>query len=94
MLGIAPALEMYDFTAVLASEKPKFFIQGERDELCPLKKMREFYAQLKEPRELIVIDAANHLFDGHASEVGEAVVDLFEDFEGRPESREPKAESR
>lgn len=84
MLGIAPPLDMYDFSAVLASEKPKFLIQGERDELCPLKKMREFYARLREPRELVVIDAADHLFDGHASEVGEAVVDLFEDFHTGP----------
>jgi alpha/beta superfamily hydrolase len=83
MLGIAPALDMYDFGAVLASEKPKFFIQGERDELCPLKKMREFYGQLKEPKDLVVIDAANHLFDGHALEVGDAIVDLFEDLLAR-----------
>jgi uncharacterized protein len=83
MLGIAPPLGMYDFGAVRASEKPKFFIQGERDEICPLKAMREFYGQLKEPRELVVIDAANHLFDGHVIEVGEAIIDLFEDFSAR-----------
>ncbi len=80
MLGIAPPLGMYDFGVVRSSRKPKFFIQGERDEICPLKQMREFYAQMPEPKELVVIDAADHLFDGHVSEVGEAVEDLFEDF--------------
>ena len=38
------------------STKPKFFIQGERDEICPLKDMREFYARAAEPKELVVID--------------------------------------
>ncbi len=81
LVGIAPPLAMYDFGAVRRSTKPKFFIQGERDELCPLKTMREFYAQVPEPKELVVIDMADHLFDGHTSEVADAVVDLFEDFE-------------
>ena len=46
------------------SAKPKFFIHGERDELSALKEVREFYARAAEPKELVVIDAADHLFDG------------------------------
>ncbi len=53
-----------------------------RDELIPLKEIRKFYGQLDEPKELVVIDAADHLFDGKASEVGEAVEDLLQDFNG------------
>ena len=83
LLGIAPPIGMYDFEALRRSAKPKVFIQGERDELCPLKRLREFYAQLPEPKDLVVIDGADHLFDGHVIEVGEAVQDLFEDFTTR-----------
>src|SRR5918912_1416866 len=43
LIGIAPPLSRYDFAVVARSTKPKFFIQGERDEICPLKEMREFY---------------------------------------------------
>ena len=88
LLGIAPPVRTYDFTALRRSAKPKFFIQGERDELCPLKAMRAFYAQLREPKELVVIDAADHLFDGHVIEIGEAVEDLFADFESRTTYRD------
>jgi hypothetical protein len=42
--------------------------------------MWKYYGQLPEPKELVVIDAADHLFDGHASEVGEALEDLLSDF--------------
>jgi uncharacterized protein len=80
LLGIAPPLSRYDFGSVRTSVKAKFFIQGERDEICPLKEMREFYAQCAEPKELIVVDGADHLFDGKVSEVADAVEDLLGDW--------------
>jgi len=42
--------------------------------------MWAFYAALQEPRELVVIDGANHLFEGQAAEVGEALEELLADF--------------
>lgn len=80
LIGIAPPLDGYDFESVRCSKKPKFFIQGERDEVCPLKRMREFYAHCEEPKELVVIDSANHVFDGKTSEVGDAIEDLLGDW--------------
>jgi uncharacterized protein len=82
LIAIAPPLSRYDFGPIERCAKAKFFIQGEFDELFPLKQMREFYARCVEPKELVVIDAADHLFDGKASEVGDAIEDLFEDWSG------------
>jgi hypothetical protein len=42
--------------------------------------VREFYGQLQEPKEFVEIDRANHLFDGQAGEVGDALEDLLGDF--------------
>jgi alpha/beta superfamily hydrolase len=81
LIGIAPAVGMHDFSAVKATTKPKFLVHGERDELFPLKAVYEFYGQLHEPRELAVIDAADHLFDGKVSEVGDALGELLADYE-------------
>ena len=80
LIGVAPPLSRYDFDTVAQSTKPKFFVQGERDEIFPLKEMRLFYARAAEPKELVVIDAADHLFDGKASEVADAIEDLLEDW--------------
>jgi len=80
LLGIAPPVSRFDFDAVRTSPKPKFFIQGERDELCPLKDMQEFYARAHDPKELVVIDGADHLFDGKVLEVADAIEDLFGDW--------------
>jgi alpha/beta superfamily hydrolase len=83
LIGIAPPVrrEGYTWTHVLESTKPKFLVQGDMDELCPLKDMWAFYARLKEPKELVVIDGASHLFEGKTKEVGEALEDLLGDFE-------------
>lgn len=80
LIGIAPPVDRYDYESVKRSAKPKFIIHGEADELIPLRAVREFYAQLQEPKEFVEIDRANHLFDGQASEVGDALEDLLTDF--------------
>jgi uncharacterized protein len=80
LLGIAMPVTNYDFSAVAASDKPKFLIHGEFDEVCALKDVREFYARAADPKELVVIDSANHLFDGKVSEVADAVEDLLGDW--------------
>jgi uncharacterized protein len=84
LIGIAPPVtkEGYDFTNTKTSTKPKFFVQGEADDLCLLQDLWAFYSALPEPKELVIIDAADHLFDGHTTEVGEALEDLLKDFHG------------
>ena len=77
LIGIAPALHMYDFSAVLASTKPKYFVQGESDEICPLPHMEAFFDELQEPKRLVVVPGANHLFSGRVEEVGRALVDML-----------------
>jgi uncharacterized protein len=70
--------DKYDYAAVRATDKPKFLVHGGLDELSTAKSVRKFYGELKEPRELVVIDDADHYFDGHASEVADAIEDLLE----------------
>jgi len=41
--------------------------------------VRRFYGQLPEPRELLVIEDADHMFDGKVSTLAEAVADVLGD---------------
>jgi uncharacterized protein len=87
LIGIAPPVatsaseQPYDFANTRASKKPKFFVQGESDDVCPVEALWQFYGQLEEPKELVVIDGADHLFDGKTQEVGEALEDLLADYQ-------------
>jgi uncharacterized protein len=80
LVGIATPVCRYDFDAIARSNQAKFLIHGERDEVCSLKDVRAFYARAAEPKELVVIDAADHLFDGKVSEVADAIEDLLGDW--------------
>lgn len=86
LIGIAPPVATsvsgmeYTFPNTLASLKPKFFVQGESDEVCPVQALRAFYGQLEEPKELVLIDSADHLFEGKTPEVGEALEELMGGF--------------
>ncbi len=80
LLGIAAPVSRFDFERVRTSGKPKFFVQGERDELCPLKDLQAFYARARDPKELAVIDGADHLFDGKVLDVGDTIEDLLGDW--------------
>jgi hypothetical protein len=77
MLGIGLPVNRFDFSPVKESNKARFLIHGELDELVPVRDMRRFYAELSEPKELVIIDGADHLFDGKTTELGEAVEDLL-----------------
>jgi hypothetical protein len=49
LIGIAPPVDRYEYASVKMSRKATFVNHGERDELIPLRNVREFYARLHEP---------------------------------------------
>lgn len=81
LIGIAPPVKGHGltFTHTLECDKPKFFLQGDLDALCLLRDLRAFYARVPEPKDLVVIDGADHLFEGRTQELGEAIGDLLGD---------------
>jgi alpha/beta superfamily hydrolase len=87
LIGISPPVATsasgmhYDFPRTLATTKPQFFVQGEEDDICTLQDMWAFYGKLSEPKDMVVIDGADHLFEGKTVEVGEALESLLMDFD-------------
>lgn len=89
LIGVAMPVSKWDFDRVAASLKPKFFVHGELDEICGLKDITAFYARAADPKELAIIDAADHLFNGKASEVADAIEDLLADWDPRTAGPQP-----
>ena len=77
LVAIAPPIDGYDFAAATTAGKPVFLIHGEFDHYTSTKAMQRFYGTLAEPRELVVVDSADHLFDGHVSEIADTIADLL-----------------
>ena len=80
LVGIAPPVDRYDFEVLTTCTLPKFIIHGEEDELISIKDVRRFYAQIPEPKELVTIEHANHLFETKTTLVGDAIEELLADF--------------
>jgi alpha/beta superfamily hydrolase len=80
LVAIAPALHMYDFSPVLPSTKPKFFVQGANDEICPLPHLQAFFAELREPKKLAIVPGANQLFTGKVDEGAEALREMVAEY--------------
>jgi hypothetical protein len=74
-------LSLADATALRAVEKPRLFVQGERDAFLPGESLRALVEPLPPPRELVVVGGADHFFDGHLDALQGAVADWAE---GRP----------
>jgi alpha/beta superfamily hydrolase len=91
LLAIAPAVDHYDYAGLRTAGKPAFIIHGEADDLAPVRRVRRLYGEMPEPRELVVIEGADHVFDGRTSLVGEAIEDLLGDYRGH-EGHEGKQE--
>lgn len=82
LLGLALPVNRFDFSPVTSSAKATFLVHGEHDEVVPPRDIRRFYAELSEPKELVMIEGADHVFDGRTAEAAEAVADLLIDWEG------------
>jgi alpha/beta superfamily hydrolase len=80
LVALAPAVSHYDYGGLKTAGKPAFVIHGEADELAPIRQVRRLYGEMAEPKELVVIEDADHVFDGRTSLVGEAIEDLLGDF--------------
>ncbi len=82
LLGVAAPVNKWDFERVAVSTKPKFFIHGEMDEICGFREINAFYARAADPKELVIIDTSDHLFNGVVFEVADAVEELLGDWNG------------
>jgi uncharacterized protein len=75
-LGLpAAAVEdrIYDLDFLKQCAKPKLFISGARDKFGPREKLEEVVRGLPEPKKLVLIEGADHFFEGRLREVRDAI---------------------
>ena len=73
--------------AAMASEVkvPWLLIHGDADDVVPIEDSREIFACANEPKRIIEIPGANHVFsEGGLDPMSESVIDWIEKFFGNP----------
>jgi uncharacterized protein len=63
----------YDYGFLQICTKPKLFVSGSRDQFASKAKLETLVGSLPEPKKLIIIEAADHFFEGRLREMREAV---------------------
>ncbi len=56
--------------------KPKLFLAGDGDEICPVSELRPLVEKMPEPKELIVLDGVDHFLWGREREIAQAIADF------------------
>lgn len=64
---------VYTFDFLRDCVKPKLFVSGGRDQFGPRTKLEELVASVAEPKKLVVIEGADHFFEGRLRELREAI---------------------
>ena len=63
----------YSFDFLRDCRKPKLFVSGARDQFGPRVKLEALVASMPEPKKLVVIEGADHFFEGRLRELREAI---------------------
>jgi hypothetical protein len=63
----------YTFDFLCDCVKPKLFVSGARDQFGPRAKLEALVASLPEPKRLVVIEGADHFFEGRLRELRETI---------------------
>ena len=71
--GGAEEPRVYSFDFLRDCAKPKLFVSGARDQFGPRAKLEELVASVPEPKKLVVIEGADHFFEGRLRELREAI---------------------
>ena len=62
----------YGLEFLESCEKPKLFISGSRDQFGPRAQLEEMVKSASEPKKLVIIESADHFFEGRLKEMREA----------------------
>lgn len=63
----------YDYGFLASCNKPKLFVSGSRDQFASKARLEALVSQLPEPKKLVIIEAADHFFEGRLREMRETV---------------------
>jgi alpha/beta superfamily hydrolase len=64
---------VYDFEFLRSCTKPKLFVSGDRDQFGPRAKIEALVQALPEPKKLVIIEGADHFFEGRLRELRDSI---------------------
>jgi uncharacterized protein len=63
----------YEFSCLESCAKPKLLVSGDRDQYGSRAQLEKLAASLSEPKKLVIIEGADHFFEGRLREMRETI---------------------
>jgi alpha/beta superfamily hydrolase len=84
MIGLGVPVSMYDVSFLENCRKPILFVHGDHDEFGSVEDLRRLVARLpaEAQAQLVVIEDADHFFEGHLDEMKRAITEWLEKGKG------------
>ena len=70
---ISSETRVYTYSFLGSCDKPKLFISGGRDQYGPEANLRQVYVEASEPKEFVLIEGADHFFEGYLQQMQAAI---------------------
>ena len=78
LVAVGVPVSKYDFSTIAQCNKPKLFVQGSLDEFGAVQDLATLLGKLDEPKQMKVIEGADHFFEGHLPELAEVVSQFIQ----------------
>jgi uncharacterized protein len=83
-IGLGLPVDNTDMSYLADSSKPKLIVQGGSDKFGSRKNVEMFFAALREPKRLVIVEGADHFFTHRLDEVAAAINSWLDDLESAP----------
>ncbi len=77
LVAAGTPVSKYDLREAESCVAPKLFVQGSLDQFGTVEDLEKFFGRLKDPKELRIIEGADHFFEGRLDELARAVADFI-----------------
>ncbi len=77
VIGVGVTVDVADFSFLYDYEKAKLILQGTKDQYGSVSSLQDWFNKLQEPKKLVLIEGAVHLFDGKLTELKSAIITEF-----------------
>jgi uncharacterized protein len=74
LIGLGIPVERFDLGYLRSCAKPKLILQGTNDQFGSRAKLESLFAEMPEPKRLVIVDGAEHFFAGKLDDVAVAIT--------------------
>jgi alpha/beta superfamily hydrolase len=66
---------LYTYSYLSNCSKPKLMVSGDHDQFAPVANLRELFSLAAEPKQLVLVEGADHFFEGKLPIMRDAIVE-------------------